>query len=153
METPFKYQNFVTDAPLTTDDLDQVQTNLQYLFDNTPRGRLYKEGSGKSESEFLMVVCGREWIEKSKTEDTVVRKIKIGGGFSSKCRPNITTGVGSGGKYQVFCQVNGPGGTLLPDSNSFEIKVYVRPVKNEEWKIPKGFWVTWQAWGWREPKI
>jgi len=147
--TPFRAFRFKTGEVITKDDMDQAQANLQWLQDNTPRGRFYG-AAGKVMDVKTVVICGRVGIGKSTKDTTARRTVNFGKAFHPSCNPNVTTGVVSDGTKEIFCTVNGPGGRLLPDASGFDVVVNVPgATKKDKWKIKKPFYVYWQAYGFR----
>lgn len=150
MITPFRAMSFKDNDVITKDDTDQMQNNLQWLNDNTPRGRLYRE-DGPSKDAKLVMICGRISIPKSKKDNMVIKRVRFGKAFSANSRPNVTTGIIADAPTEIFCVVNGLDGQVLPTAAGCEIKVHV-PDKNtsDKWKISKPLHVHWQAFGFRE---
>lgn len=157
METPFKAVEFNKHDTVTRDLLDTVQGNNQWLRDNTPRGQFYNE-HGPVTDTLTTLVGGRVHIPRSKKSPSVVKKVRLGRAFAPRCHPNVTTGIVSEHAKQIFCVVNGPDGRLLPNSTGFEIKIHAEDAegmvrqenkKRKKWQISKGFFVYWQAMGYR----
>lgn len=152
METPFKAVEFKKHDTVTRDLVDAMQTNTQWLKDNTPRGRnIYDNGS--IVDSLAVMICGRVSIPRNKKYAYAVKSVKFGTAFDSRCRPNVTTGIVSESARQIFCVVNGPDGTLLPTSSGFDIFVTADDAaagtRTNRWAINKGFFVYWQAMGYR----
>lgn len=153
METPFRAQAFTKHQPVTKDDMEVTQANLQWLEDNTPRGRFFRENGAPTDVRSI-VISGRVGFGKSRKDNIVRKKVRFGKAFHPDCHPNVTRGVVSDGTQSVFCVFNGPGGRLLPDSTGFEVVIMV-PEDNikDKWKIKKPFHITWHAYGYRRETV
>lgn len=154
MVTPFKAIEFAKHDTITRRMLDTVQSNNQWLKDNTPRGRLIAE-NGAVQDKLTVLVSGRVFIARNKKYNYATRTVRFPAAFDSNCRPNVTTGIMSEGAKEIFVVVNGPSGALLPNSTGFDIQISADDAGNNaskpknRWRIAKGFYVTWQAMGYR----
>lgn len=140
--------SFNKDDIVTNNDLDQMQANLQWLKDNTPRSRFFRENTDTT-SDDMVLVSGRVSIDKSKESQTAIKSIRFGRAFASNCRPNVSLGIVCQPGMNVHVVVNGPDNQLLPNSSGFQIKAYVPGTSKKTWKINKDFHVCWQAVGYR----
>lgn len=154
MITPFKSMNFVLNEVITKDELDTMQTNLQWLLDNTPRGRFIQE-NGRPVDVRSVIVSGREDIPASKNNSTVKKSVTFPKAFYVNCRPNVTTAILTDAEPEVFCVVSGPGNSIVPTATGFEITVTVNDQrkKKEDWRISKPFHIYWQAFGYRASDV
>lgn len=158
METPFKAISFKEHDVVTKSVLDTMHTNTQWIKENTPRAR-WNFPNETTRDIYGVIVSGRERIPPKKNYDTVTKSVNLRKAFAPTCKPQVVTGVVSDVGMEIFCIVNGPNGKLLPTYSGFDIKVHVdnmRAVpagKKNPWKIPKEFFVTWHAIGWRQADI
>lgn len=151
METPFRPQDITTNDVLTTEFVDQMQSNLQWLYENTPRGRWYYDEGIRDSG--LVIKSGRIHIPRTKNKNTVLKSVAFHNDFSPKCRPNVTLGICASADKEIFAVVNGPNGKTLPTSDGFDIKVHVRAGSSDGWNIAKGLYIFWQAAGWKEREL
>lgn len=149
METPFRALSFKRGQVITDDDMEQLIANYQWVFDNHPRARYYRDPGKPTADTLAMVLGGRARIAKSKKEDTALVKVNFRKAFSPGCQPHVTTGVVSDLPRQIFCVVNGPAGKTYPNSSGFEIKVVLHEGGAKD-KIARSFFVDWIAYGYRE---
>lgn len=155
METPYRAIKFDQYDTITRDDVNQLGANLQWIHDNTPRGRMYRtvDDAPYAQEIRTVLLCGSVWVGKSKKEATVKRTVSFGKAFDPQCHPNVTTGIVSQGAGNVFCVVSGPNKKPLPDSTGCEIKVTAPDadgkIKKKNWEIAKPILIHWQAFGYR----
>lgn len=153
METAYRSVSFKQHDIMTRDLMDQIQQNLQYIKDNTPRGRLYKNTSkGISlQDSLLVVIGGKTRIPRNRKSSTARATVKFGAAFASGSRPNVTTAVCADAQRTIFCVVNGPGGQAYPDHTGFEISCAVQddPTTKKPDVFKKDFYVHWIAMGFR----
>lgn len=162
--TPFKAISFVKDETITKNTMDQLQSNFQWIYDNTPRGGYFRT-NGNSRDERTVLMAGRHKVMRDPKTNAGTASVSFGRGFHPDCKPHVTTGIITDKERRVWCVVNGPGGTGLPNSSGFEIKIRVMepPVKkqaeadktkkDERVQIEKEFWVAWHAFGYRPEKV
>lgn len=153
METPYREVSFKQHDIMTRDLIDQVEQNLQWIKDNTPRGRLFrKTASGiVLKDTLLIVVAGKTKINRNRKHPYASATVKFGLAFDPACSPNITTAICADHQRNLFCVINGPKGKKLPDSTGFDIHVAVQddPKTKKVDSIKKDFWVHWIAMGYR----
>ena len=149
---PYRAVEFAQDQTITKSDMDQLQANYTYLWENTPRGS-FMRASGDLLEVRTVVVCGRSFIKKSNKQDTAGAVVRFGKTFAPKCHPHVTTGVVADKEKRIFCTITGPGGKATPDASGFEIKVNVAADKKKDDHIKKGFWIHWSALGYRQDDI
>jgi hypothetical protein len=147
INTPYKALEFAKNDVITKDDVDQMQTNLQYIKDNTPRGRFI--GPRKIHNSLNVLIAGRTPIRKNTKSRSAYVKVEFPArAFDPGCRPAITTGIVSDQTSKIFCVVNGPGGTDYPTATGFDISVVVSKDSAQN-SIIRDFWVDWHAYGYR----
>ena len=149
MEDPYRAVSFVDGETITLDKMNQMETNLQWINDNTPRGRYYR-ASGSPLDVRTIVVGGKALVKKNIKSDSAKVSVRFGRAFSSSCTPNVTVGICSDFQTKIFCVVNGPKGKLFPDATGFEIYVNIAADKATEDRIRKDFWIHWHAFGYRD---
>jgi hypothetical protein len=148
VETPYRAVNFVKHDIITKDEMDQLQTNYQWINDNTPRSRLYFTTS--SQPDMMVIIAGKKEIKANKKTDNALVKVGFGKAFAPTCRPNVTTAVNADFQTNIFCVVHGPKGINLPNSTGFEISISIAADKKKNDVIKKPFFVHWSAIGFRE---
>lgn len=149
--TPFKAMKFKKNDVITKDDMDQMNSNLQYLEDMTPHARFYK-GDGTPMDIRSTIIGGRTRIRKNKkSDDARVRVSFPAGTFDADCHPHVTTGIIAEHQTKIFCVVNGPG-VAYPNANGFDIQINIAAGKKHD-KIVKEFWVAWHAFGYRVDEL
>lgn len=152
METPFKAVEFAKHETITRHLMDTMQGNAQWLKDNTPRGRNIHDNGSISDS-LTVIVSGRVYIARNKKYAYANIPVRFPTAFDPRCRPQVTTGIVSESARQIFCVVNGSDGGLMPKSTGFDIFVTADDASagtsTNRWAINKGFYVNWQAMGYR----
>ena len=142
-------QLFDADEVVTRYEVDQLQSNYQWINDNTPRGRFFREELEKSVSTKLVIISGMEKIPQNNKNSTATSEVKFRKAFAPACRPQVTTGIVCDFSNKVFCSVQGPGGKGLPDSSGFVVNIDIAEPVDKNAKIKNTFWVHWQAFGYR----
>lgn len=147
--TPYKAVGFERDEIVTTDDFDQLQSNYQWINDNTPTARIY-DNEGAPRELVPIIVAGRTLFTTSNSDKQTQRAtINVAKAFGDKCHPHVTTGVVSAHQARVHCTVTGVGANNpLPGSKAFNIKINIAAEKPKNDKILKRIWVHWHAFGW-----
>jgi hypothetical protein len=140
---PYRAVSFKPYELLTDDALNQNASNIQWLFENTPRV-LYTTNRLKR-AEGVRIACGRAAFEK-KNNDQASQAVHFNNFFSQGCQPIITTGIVSTGQRKIFCTMSGLG-QLHPTNQGFRLQVEVAATVQKYDKIAKQFWVTWMAMG------
>lgn len=157
METPYRAVHFSKHDIIERHDMDQLQANYQWIYDNTPRGRFYKPDTTKQDT-LVAVVSGRHLIRRDRKKDHAKVAVNLHKAFDPACRPAVTTGIVCDWRTKIFCVVNGPKGVNYPNASGFEIAVDMAQAhkkqagknhKNVRGSIRKNFWVHWQAAGYR----
>lgn len=123
--------------------MELLISNADWLFQNTPRS-VYTLPTGLRRVEGVKIASGRAIITK-RNKDSASVEVRFGNFFSTRCEPNITTGIVSG-QSRIHCSINGIG-RLVPDHRGFQIQVNVAAEKKKFDKIAKTMFVTWQAMG------
>ncbi len=122
----------------------QINENAEYLYLNTPRA-VYTLPGGLRKPDGIKIASGKALITK-RDRDTASVEVRFGNFFSSRCQPNITTGIIAVGQPRIFCIINGIG-TLLPDSRGFQVTVNIDAGQKKNDKIARSFYVAWNAMG------
>lgn len=126
--------------------MDQMATNAEWLFANTPRA-FYTSPGGITREQGVRMSAGRVIFGPTdKNVDTATAQVRFNNFFSVTSEPVITTGVISNGHYRVFCVHYGIG-RLHPDHRGFNIKVNIAAENKNKDHIIKSFFVAWQAMG------
>lgn len=107
MTTPFRPVNFGTES-LTSDKLQQLANNTQYLFDNASKVR-YKLGALERESG-VKILTGKATLPPQTDRNYGRVDVYFGNFFTSGCRPIVVAGVESGMvRVQVSIKGHGDG--------------------------------------------
>jgi len=139
----FKATNWTPTEQIGERKIDQMNDNAEYLYQYTPRA-VYTLGALRR-AEGVKIASGRVVIGKS-TSDTAGVEVRFGNYFSSRCEPNVTTGIVSSGQTNIFCVVNGIG-RLLPDNRGFQVGVNIAAGQAKRDQILSTFYVSWSAMG------
>lgn len=142
--TPFRAVNWSPSELVGEDKMDQMNSNMSWLRDNTPRG-VYTLPSGLRRVEGLRIASGRVLITARKS-DSAIAPVRFGNFFSSRCQPIVTTGIVAEGQRKIFAIINGFG-QLHPDHRGFQVAVNIAADAEKFDRISKSFYVTWQAMG------
>ena len=140
----FRAINWTPTEQIGERKMDQMTDNAEWLYRNTPRA-IYTLPGGLRRAEGVKLASGRVIITK-RNSDTAAVEVRFGNFFSSRCEPNITTGIVSPGQTRVFCIINGIG-RLIPDSRGFQVGINIAANNNKADKILKSMYVSWQAMG------
>lgn len=140
----FKAINWTPTEMIGERKMDAMTDNAEWLFKNTPRA-VYTLPGGLRRAEGIKLASGRVIITKRNTDKATV-EVRFGNYFSTRCEPNITTGVVSGGQTQIFCIVHGIG-RLIPDARGFQVGVNIAAQNEKKDKILESFYVSWNAMG------
>lgn len=149
METAYKAVTFVKHDIITRPDLDQLNSNLRWIQENTPRGRHYRD-EGESRPVNIMMIAGKVHIRQNRKSDSATVGVKFERSFAPNCNPSVTTGVVADFQRKIFCVVHGPGGTNYPTNHGFQISVNIASENEKDDVIKKDFWVHWSALGFRK---
>jgi hypothetical protein len=82
--------DFVNDRPITRDELDQMQQNLQWVYENTPRGRYVKQNETVKD-EGLVIFGGNVHILGNRDRSSARAAVRFSTAFSAGCHPLVTT--------------------------------------------------------------
>jgi len=155
--TPYRAVSFEKNDVITRGSLDQLQSNLQWINDNAPRGRFVRINDEPLDVRTVLI-GGKVHFPARNAAMALSKKISFPKGsgstkdgvFNPSCRPHITTGIISDFQRRIFCAVTGPNDNNYPDGTGFRIRVYIAAEKQKNKKIQKDFFVCWQAMGWRK---
>lgn len=142
--TPFKIIQWSPSEIISDSRMDNINSNLSWLYDNTPRG-LYTLPGGARKTTNIKIAAGRVAIPPTKS-DNASASVRFGNFFSSGSQPIITTGIVSDFQRKIFCAINGFG-ELQPDHTGFQVFVNVAASKESNDYISSRFYITWQALG------
>jgi len=142
--TPFRAVNWSPNELVGEDKMTQISANMNWLRDNTPRV-VYTLPSGLRRVEGVRIASGRIMIAARKSDDATAT-VRFSNFFSSRCQPNITTGIVATGQVRIFCVTHGIG-QLQPDDRGFQVVVNIAAENKKTDKIAKSFYVHWQAMG------
>lgn len=140
----FKAINWTPNEMVGERKMDTLADNTEWLYRNTPRA-IYTLPGGLRRVEGVKIASGRVIITK-RNRDSATVEVRFGNYFSTRCEPNITTGVVSAAQPRIFCVVNGIG-RLIPDHRGFQVGVNVAAGQKKNDKITRTMYVGWQAMG------
>lgn len=140
----FKALNWTPNEQVGERKMDTLADNTEWLYDNTPRS-IYTLPGGIRRVEGVKIASGRVVIAK-RNSDSAAAEVRFGNFFSTRCEPNITTGVVSSGQSRIFCTFSGIG-KLIPDHRGFRVVVNVAALAKKNDKIARTMYVSWQAMG------
>jgi hypothetical protein len=128
---------------ITTDKLNQMCNNTQYLYDRSPRIRYAT--SGLTRDTGLKLLAGKTPYGPVNADHTTV-SIYFGTFFSAGCRPVVTAVVGdSTSGLRKFCTVLGFNGEI--DNTGFMAHVSSHEPSWANQVIYSGGWIHWTAVG------
>ena len=140
----YKAVNFTPNEIIGGNKIRQISDNSDWLRDNTPRA-MYSLPGGLMRAQGIKIASGRAIISK-RNRDSAVVEVRFGNFFTTRCEPNITTGIISQGQTRIFCNISGIG-RLVPDHRGFQVGVNVDATKKKKDKISKSIYVAWSAMG------
>lgn len=143
--TPFRVVNWSPNELIGEDKMDQMNSNMTWLRDNTPRV-YYTLPSGFRRVEGVRIAAGRALIPPKKT-DNATAQVYFNNLFSQGCQPIVTTGIVSSSQRHIFAVVNGLGSTTQPDNRGFGIFVKIMTGNKKTNFIKHSFYVSWMALG------
>jgi hypothetical protein len=141
--SPYRAFSFQPYELLSSEMTNQLNNNIQYLYENTPRV-LYTVARIKR-AEGVRIACGKVVFERQKN-DQAGEAVHFSNFFSSGCQPVITTGILSTGQRKIFATYTGLNSTH-PTHNGFRLRVEIDASNKKKDSITKQFWVTWIAMG------
>lgn len=129
--------------PVSTDKLNQMCNNSQYLFDRSPRIRY--SVSGITRDTGLKVIAGKTAFAPDTTHDYVNVPIYFGSYFTAGSHPSVTATVEIvGGSWRKYVSIQGLSGSEI-DQTGFVAQVVAK--ENTLTNVLQGGWVHWQAVG------
>ena len=142
--TPFKIIQWSPSDIITDDRLHNINSNLTWLHDKTPRGMYTLPGGARKDTN-IKIAAGRVAIPATKSQNASA-SVRFGNFFSTGCQPIVTTGIVSDFQRKLFCAINGFG-QLQPDHTGFQVFVNVAATLDKNDYIASTFYITWQALG------
>ena len=139
----FKAVNWTPNEYIGEAKMDQMTNNAEWLLANTPRA-VYTLPGGLRRAEGIKLASGRAIISKSNSDSATV-EVRFGNFFSTRCEPNVTTGIVSQQK-NVFCSIQGLGKNT-PDARGFQIQVNIDANSDKKDKITNTMYVFFSAMG------
>lgn len=142
--TPYVSVYWNDPDPMSTDKLNQMANNEQWLFENTPR--VFYNASGATRSSGVKILAGMATIAASQTPNAT-GSVNFGTFFSTGCVPIITTGILSYPRGRITCAVRGIG-TFWPDNRGFEVRIGSTEEIYANDKIDATVYINYIAIGW-----
>ena len=145
--TPYRAISWQPRDLLGDDKMDQMNSNVQWLFENTPRG-MFTTPEGIRRFEGIRIASGRAVIPKKPKADTHAVRVGFNNFFSTGCEPNITLGLNMAVNQPMTCNFRGYEGTgMQPDHNGFVIAVRNNATNKAKDVLSRSFMVHWIAMG------
>ena len=130
---------------ISSDKLNRMASNDQYLFERTPVV-YYKAFGVDKRSSGMKIMSGIVVIPANKKISHVRKDYHFGSFFSQGCRPIITVGQNiTGGRYHVYFQGFG---TLSPDHRGVRFGVAANALTLKDSKINTKIYIHFTAVGW-----
>lgn len=147
MATPYKPLSWGNEY-ISSDKLNDMASNDQYLFERTPT--VYYRGFGVSKrTGGMKVMAGVQTFGSSRKKSSVAKDYHFGTFFSQGCKPIVTTSLsmGTAGRYHVI--VSGLGqGPISPDHRGMNLRIIANALTAKDSKINSTIIVNWIAVGW-----
>lgn len=143
---PYRAISWSPYEPITDVRMNQSETNLQWIHDNTPRALWTGKDGSSSRREGLKIASGKALFSKRES-DRATTRVRFGQFFSEFCEPNLATTLLTTGQRKIFHVCSGLDGALHPDHRGFEISVEVAANNEKQDSIVKQFYVSWIALG------
>lgn len=142
MTETFEPQSFV-EGPFTLEDLNQLASNQNWLFENLPK---VEYRAGVSRNKGLKLLGGKTAFTATTTADFTNIDVSFGNYFSPGCSPAITATVHASRFARKYVSIRGIGvARTEPDHRGFTGTI----VSTEPTKIiESGGFVHWLALGW-----
>lgn len=141
--TPYQPVSFNGEM-ITTQKMNQMTNNDQWLFENTPRIRYNAAGITRDQS--LKVMSGKTPFTISSIDYENVN-VYFGSFFSAGCKPVVTAVVETtGGWLRKFLTIRGANGGEL-DNTGFIAHITTHEPTGVGNQIEAGGWVHWTAVG------
>lgn len=132
---------------ISSDKLNAMAANDQYLFERTPT--VYYSANGVSKrTGGMKILSGQLLIPANRKISTVSKEYHFGSFFSQGCRPVVTTGMcmTSGGRYHITIAGLG-NNSALPDHRGVRFRVIANPMNPKENKVMHKVVVSFTAVG------
>lgn len=146
MSTSYRPVNWANEF-ISSDKLNQMAANDQYLFERTPT--VYYNSSGVSKrTGGMKIMSGTVIFPINKRVSTLTKEVHFGSFFSQGCRPVVTTGMcmTSGGRYNITVASLG-NNSALPDHRGVRFRVIANPMNSKDNKVLHKVVVSWTAVG------
>lgn len=139
-ETAYKPISWQSLDLATTDKLQQMNANIDYLKDNTPRARL--RGVGRDTG--IRILAGIAVIPRQK-DSAGSQGVKFGEFFSTGCNPIITTGIITQ-ETRIHVTIRGLN-SFIPNEDGFVVHAQMDNPDAKKNKLDSKLYVHWQAIG------
>lgn len=143
--TPYRPVSF-DDRSLSVEKLQQVQSNIQWLFENTPRMRYTHSQAAIIRDSGIKIIAGKTPYGGVELDFLDV-SVYFGSFFSSACRPVVTASVESSGNQRRLVTLRGINGEI-------DYRGFIGHVSDQEnhavisWNpLRQGGWLHWTAVG------
>lgn len=133
---------------VSTDKLNQMANNDQFLFDRTPLVRyVYQGAQNITRDNSVKMLAGKTPFTPSSDNNWVRQAIYFGSFFSSGCVPVVTCTVETQGGERRDISIHGLGGVSTDiDINGFEATIWIGAGSGDT-KVSTSGWVHWMAVG------
>lgn len=147
MTTPYEPVTWSRGERITTDKLNDMTSNEEYLFEQTPR-IVYNANSLKKEGG-MKIIAGIVPIP-IQAEGSQFVDVYFGTVFSSGCNPVVTATIAAGAGYAgKFTSIGGLDGTPVVDNRG--VKVFITCIEAPIWTGPffyRTTYINYIAVGW-----
>lgn len=157
MQGPYKPVDFTNTAEdgweiITTNDLNQVSENLQWIKDNTPRMTYHGLGAtNRNVTSNIIIVGGKVEIPANRKSDSVAKEVRYKANtFLSGSHPHVLLGIEGAywsDYHKLHAVVQGRGGKGYPDHIGFRVHVNNHALSAANDKMVRMIRVHWIAIG------
>ena len=142
--TSFKILSWSDDELITTDKLDDMVSNIEWVRDNMVSGNY--AAFNKSKKDGVKIMAGITQITKQGNQ-SATKQVNFNSFFNPLAKPIVTISAVSSHQRRIFTTLSGIG-KPFPDGRGFTAHVYIEAEKAANKKITHDFYISWIAVGW-----
>lgn len=143
-ETQYEAVPWTRDDLITSEALQRMSTNSDYLRDVKPDIRYRTDGVNRTRG--VKILAGIEPVPKQNKGDSTTVSVRFPDFFTTNSKPVVTYGVVSNLRY-VHVTITGLGGEFYPDERGFDIHVVVNHPKKKKNQLDEKLYISWTAVG------
>lgn len=128
---------------MTETKMDQIGSNLQWLYDNMPRANY--NAFNVNQRTGVKILAGLAVMPPDR-DGATGKTVYFGDVFSVGCRPVVTTGLVTDSARRIHVTLDGIG-TVYPDHRGFQVHAYADAYSTKNNKFTKTWYVAWHAIG------